>query len=161
VLVFDTLPGLFIGIAVSLLLLLYRASTPHVAVLGRPPGAEGPFGDLRRHRGYAPPGDIAVLRIEGGIFFANAEGVRARIEQAADGKRAVVIDAETVPFVDVTAAEMIGNLAGELRARGVTLLVAGDVGRVRDVLRRAGEEEAASHLHTDVASAVAALEGTR
>jgi sulfate permease, SulP family len=161
VLVFDTLPGLFIGIAVSLLLLLYRASTPHVAVLGRPPGAEGPFGDLRRHRGYASPADIAVLRIEGGIFFANAEGVRARIEQAADGKRAVVIDAETVPFVDVTAAEMIGNLAGELRARGVTLLVAGDVGRVRDVLRRAGEEEAASHLHTDVASAVAALEGTR
>ena len=38
VLVFDTLPGLFIGIAVSLLLLLYRASRPHVAVLGRVPG---------------------------------------------------------------------------------------------------------------------------
>ena len=41
VLVFDTLPGLFIGIAVSLVLPLYRASRPHVAVLGRDPGADG------------------------------------------------------------------------------------------------------------------------
>jgi sulfate permease, SulP family len=158
VLVFDTLPGLFIGIAVSLLLLLYRASRPHVAALGRVPGGTGPFADLRRHRGYEPPRDIAVLRIEGGLFFANADNVRARIQRAAHGKRAVVIDAETVPFVDVTAAEMLGNLTAELRSRGVTLLLAGDVGRVRDVLRRAGDEEAASHLHTDVASAVAALE---
>jgi sulfate permease, SulP family len=38
VLVFGTLPGLFIGIAVSLLLLLYRVSRPHVAVLGQVPG---------------------------------------------------------------------------------------------------------------------------
>jgi sulfate permease, SulP family len=158
VLVFDTLPGLFIGIAVSLLLLLYRASSPHVAVLGRAPDGAGPFGDLRRHRGYEPPRDIAVLRIEGGLFFANADSVRARIHDEAEGRRAVVIDAETVPFVDVTAAEMIGSLAGELRARGVTLRIAGDVGRVRDVLRRAGEQEAADQLHPDVASAVAALE---
>ena len=36
--VFDTLPGLFIGIAVSLLLLVYRASRPYVAMLGLEPG---------------------------------------------------------------------------------------------------------------------------
>jgi SulP family sulfate permease len=42
VLVFDTLPGLFIGIAVSLVLLLYRASRPYVAVLARTPSAPGP-----------------------------------------------------------------------------------------------------------------------
>ena len=49
VLVFDTLPGLFIGIAVSLLLLLYRASRPNVAVLGRVPGASRHWGDVARH----------------------------------------------------------------------------------------------------------------
>ena len=49
VLVFDTLPGLFIGIAVSLLLLLYRSSRPHIAVLGRVPGTAGQYGDLARH----------------------------------------------------------------------------------------------------------------
>jgi sulfate permease, SulP family len=156
VLVFDTLPGLFIGIGSSLLLLLYRASRPHVAVLGRAPG--GQFQDVRRHPGLEPPEGIAVLRIEGGLFFANADTVRGRIRRAAEGRRAVVIDAETVPFVDVTAAEMLAALDADLRAQGVRLVIAGDVGRVRDVLRRAGDEEAASRLHTDVASAVAALE---
>jgi sulfate permease, SulP family len=158
VLVFDTLPGLFIGIAVSLLLLLYRASRPHVAVLGRPPRRAGPFGDLRRHRDYEAPDGIAVLRVEGGLFFANADTVRARIRREAVGKRAVVLDAETVPYVDVTAAEMLQALVADMSAEGVTMVVAGDVGRVRDVLRRAGEDEAADRLHLDVESAVAAVE---
>src|SRR6478609_9710979 len=43
VLVLDTLPGLFIGIAVSLLLLLYRVSAPHIAVLGRIGGSSGQY----------------------------------------------------------------------------------------------------------------------
>ena len=54
VLVFDTLPGLFIGIAISMALLLYRASVPYVAVLGRLPGpwlpVRGPEPPCRRHR---------------------------------------------------------------------------------------------------------------
>lgn len=53
VLIFDTLPGLVIGIAVSILLLLYRASSPNVAVLGRVPGASRHWGDI------APPGERA------------------------------------------------------------------------------------------------------
>ena len=77
VLVFDTLPGLFIGIAVSLLLLLYRASRPHVAALGRERG-RGPWVDVRRHPDSHAPDGIAVLRIEGSLFFANADTVRAR-----------------------------------------------------------------------------------
>ena len=67
----------------------------------------------------------------------------------------MVLDAETVPFIDVTAAEMLAALADDLRARGVTLVIARDVGRVRDVLRRSGDEE---HVHRDVDEAIAAIE---
>ena len=57
VLVFDTLPGLVIGVVVSLLLLLYRASRPHVAVLGQVPGMPGQYGDVLRHpENEQPPG---------------------------------------------------------------------------------------------------------
>ena len=155
VLIFDTLPGLFIGIGVSLMLLLYRASRPHVASLGQERG-RGPFVDLRRHPGYAPPEGIAVLRIEGGLFFANADTIRARVRAEAEGKRAVVLDAETVPGVDVTAAEMLANLAADLHAEGVELLIAGDVGRVRDVLHRTGDVSVPAYR--DVEAAIAALE---
>ena len=81
VLIFDTLPGLFIGIAVSLLLLLYRVSRPRVAVLGRVPGARGQFADAERHPENAEPDGVRVLRVEGGLFFANADPVRARIRR--------------------------------------------------------------------------------
>ncbi len=50
--------------------------------------------------------------------------------------RAVVLDAETTPSIDVTGAQMLADLANNLRGRGTRLLVARDVGQVRDVLRR-------------------------
>jgi MFS superfamily sulfate permease-like transporter len=50
--------------------------------------------------------------------------------------KAVVLDAETVPFIDVTAAQTLAQLRGDLERDGVRLLVARDVGQVRDVLRR-------------------------
>ena len=89
VLIFDTLPGLVIGIIVSLLLLLYRASKPNVAELGRVEGSVAQYADRDRHpQNRAVPG-VPVLRVEAGLFFANAEAVRAAIkEHAADPRHA-------------------------------------------------------------------------
>src|SRR5215211_7542199 len=116
VLIFDTLPGLFIGIAVSILLLLYRASRPNVAVLGRVPGASRHWGDIARHPENEQVPRVVVLRVESGLFFANADYVREAIRGHADegDVHAVVLDAQTVPFVDVTAAEMLTQLRDEL-----------------------------------------------
>ena len=140
VLVFDTLPGLFIGIAVSLLLLLYRASRPHVAVLGRVPGTTDQFVDVERHPENQPVPGIVVLRVEGGLFFANADTVSKQIHaHAAQGTKAIVLDAETVPFIDVTAAEMLAETAEDLERRGVRLVLARDLGQVRDILRAEGQ----------------------
>jgi sulfate permease, SulP family len=156
VLIFDTLPGLFIGIGVSLLLLLYRASRPHVALLGKVPGTTDQWGDLRRHPENVVPGHVAVLRVESGLFFANADGVRERVLAASQGHLAVVLDAETVPFIDVTAAQMLLSLHDELSRRGVRLLIARDVARVRDVLQRMSADSP-PELYPSVAAAVAAV----
>ena len=139
VMIFGTLAGLFIGVLISLLLLLYRASRPPVAELGRVPGASGHFSDLDRHPENRRVEGIAVLRIEGGLFFANAGPVAAEIRRAAgrDDVDAVVIDAETVPFIDVTAAQVLDQVARELNADGVRLVIARNIGQVRDVLHAA------------------------
>ena len=136
VMVFGILAGLFTGVLISLLLLLYRASRPPVAELGRVPGTSGHFSDLDRHPENRRVEGIAVLRIEGGLFFANAAAVAAEIRSAArsDDVHAVVIDAETMPFIDVTAAQVLDQVARELRANGVRLVIARDIGQVRDVL---------------------------
>jgi SulP family sulfate permease len=138
VLVFDTLPGLFIGIAVSFLLLIYRASAPHVATLGRVPGDPSRYTDVRRNPDNEEIPGVLVLRPESGLFFANADHVRKTVlERAAEANpRVVVLDAATMPFVDVTAITMLRDLAETLHERGVRLVVARDIGVVRDVVER-------------------------
>lgn len=155
VLVFGTLPGLFTGVMVSALLLVYRAYRPHVAVLGRVPGSRGQWADLARGPGNRPVPGVAVLRVESSLFFANTGHVRAAIEQAAaGGARTVVVDCETVPSVDLTAARMLGDLAVQLRGRGVRLVIAREVGQVRDEMVAAGGPAADLEYFPSVQQAV-------
>ena len=143
VLVFDTLPGLFIGITVSLLLLLYRSSRPHVAHLAR--GADGAWLDVERHPDLTQDDQVVVLRVEAGLYFANAEHVRAAVRSAAsDATVGVVVDAQTAPYVDVTATEMLAQVARDLARSHVRLGVAHPIGQTRDVLRRAADQHGAT-----------------
>ena len=140
VLLFDTLPGLILGIVVSLLLLLYRASKPNVAVLGRVPGTTGQFADLQRHPENTAVAGVTVLRAESGLFFANADTVRAAIKEhaAEPGTRAVVLDAGVIAFLDVTAAQMLQELARDLARDDVQFVLAHEIGQVGDILEADG-----------------------
>jgi sulfate permease, SulP family len=160
--VFDTLPGLFIGITASLLLLIYRASRPYVATLGKTAGPEGHYRDIDRHPDARPPDHIAVLRIESGLYFANADNIRNLILKAAsaDDVKAVIIDAETMPFIDVTSARMLADLTDELHHRGIALLIARDIGQVRDVMRHVVEDTALSDVYPTVQAAIDAASTT-
>lgn len=160
VLLFDTLPGLFIGIAVSTVLLLYRASRPHIAALGKSPVEENFWVDRQRHSDAQGTPEAVVLRIEGGLFFANADQVADSVRRAAHETNAhiVVLDVETVPFIDVTASRMLSALHDDMDREGVRLALARDVGQVRDVLRSAGEDTLMSHVYSDIDSA---LDGER
>ncbi len=159
VLLFDTLPGLFIGIAVSFLLLLYRASKPHIAALGKVPGTRGQYGDRDRHPENDEVPGVAVVRVESGLFFANAEAVRAALRRAAarEGVHGLVLDAESVAFVDVTAVRMLEELAADLSAVGVQLALAHDIGQVRDMVNRGIRDEGAIDVYRSVQDAVDAL----
>jgi high affinity sulfate transporter 1 len=154
VLLFDTLPGLFIGVVVSILLLVYRASRPHVAVLGKVPGTRTQWGDVGRHPENELVRDVVVLRPESGLWFANADMVRDAIRaHATEATRAVVLDAETVPAIDVTALAMLVQLAEDLRRDGVQLVLARDIGAVRDLVR-VGADEGALRSYPTVQAAV-------
>jgi SulP family sulfate permease len=162
VLVFDTLPGLFIGIAVSFLLLLYRASRPRVARLGHVPGTPGLFADVHGHPEYETDPSVPVLRIEGPLFFADAEAVRSEVlaEAGRDGVRAIVLDAATVPSIDITAAEALAALGRQLRSRGVGLVIARDIGQVRDLLDESNDAFAGSYRSVQDAVAAAETSGS-
>ena len=161
VLVFDTLPGLLIGIVISILLLVYRASIPNIAVLAEAPGSDGLFVDAKRHPEAAAVPGIAILRVESPLFFANADAVRDRIQAAAagEGVRAVVIDAETIPSIDVTAGHMLIEVGRGLRAQGKRLVLAREIGQVREAIDHTDPASGAPLLenYPTVRAAVAAL----
>ena len=69
----------------------------------------------------------------------------------------MVLDAETIPFVDVTAARMLMQLGGDLQRQDVRLVMARDIGQVRDVLRRAEGERLPLSAYPTVREAVEAL----
>ena len=98
---------------------------------------------------------LVVIRVESGLFFANAEAVRQRVEDLAgrEGVRAVLIDAESIPFVDMTAAEMLIRLGESLQRGGKRLMLANEIGQVRDLISTTAPEEPLTYR--TVAEAVA------
>ncbi|MEE2056764.1 SulP family inorganic anion transporter [Rhodococcus artemisiae] len=156
VLLFDTLPGLVIGIGVSMLLLLYRSSRPHVASLVR----EGDrWVDVTTHPSSdhaAGRTDVLVVRVESGLYFANSDYVHQQIEaRCTDETRVVVLDAETSPFIDVSAAQMLFELRDTLADNGVTLRIARDVGQFGDVLGHSNSKVTPIAVYPTVRAAIA------
>jgi SulP family sulfate permease len=102
------------------------------------------------------PSSVVVVS-KGGLFFANADTVSREIQaRAAEGTQAVVLDAETVPYIDVTAAQMLAETAEDLERRGIKLVLARDVGQVRHLLERA-EGEPTLTAYPTVQAAVEAV----
>jgi sulfate permease, SulP family len=96
--------------------------------------------------------------VESGLFFANAEHVRTTIRaNVGADTRAVVLDAQTMPFIDVSAARMLRELVEDLQRDGVALVIARDIGQVRDVLRRADAGDALVEVHPSIQDAVDAV----
>jgi sulfate permease, SulP family len=159
VLVFDTLPGLVIGISVSLLLLLYRSSRPNVAELGRVASSPDQFVDLARHPENVAVPEVPVLRVEAGLFFANADAVRRAIKEhaAMPGVKGVVLDAVSMPFVDVTAVRMLDDLAADLERTGQRLVIAHNLGQVGDLLAKT-DTSAGLEVFGTIPDAIAAVQ---
>ena len=155
---FDTLPGLVIGIAASLVLLIARTSRPHVAALvpvGEAP--DRPWVDADRNPQLHPVPGVLVVRVEAPLVFANADFVRTRIRTLAEDVPdllRVVVDGRSIPSIDVTAAGMLMLLKADLDRVGADLVLADNVGQVRDVLSEA-EPDVEPVLHRDLEEAVA------
>jgi len=158
--VFDILPGLFIGIGVSLVLLLYRSSRPHVAELGELTAQPTHWGDMKRHADAREVPGTVVLRLEAAIFFANADEIRKAVTgRLRPDTRAVVLDVETVPYIDVTGAFMLRDLSEELVRRKIRLAIARDVGQVEDMMRSTGLTALLADSYVSIDQAVDTVSG--
>ncbi len=127
--------GIATGILLSLVTLLVRASTPHIAVIGRIAGTEH-FRNVERHGVETIPG-VLFLRIDESLFFGNLNAIEARLgaELMKDSRIAdLVLILSAVNRVDTTAMEVLTDLNRDLAERGIRLHLAEVKGPVQDRL---------------------------
>jgi high affinity sulfate transporter 1 len=153
------LRGVMIGAIISLVLLIRRASRPHVAFLGRIPGSRR-FSDRERHPDNELIPGALIFRPEAGLLYFNMDHVRDTIQDRARVEapppQLVVLDLSAAAYVDMHAAHMLADLAGELAAAGIRVQVVEARSAVRDRLRGEGVEDALGGINrfTSVADAV-------
>jgi sulfate permease, SulP family len=159
VLAVGVLPGIGVGIAVSLLEVLRRSVLPPTAVLGRVAGHEtwratDDAGDV-----HPVPG-LLVYRFDAPLFFANADVLHDQVLDLVDRSnppvRTVVLDAEGMVDMDVSGAETLATLRDDLDARGTRLVLARVRHSLRTTLRHLGLEErlGTANFHLSVRDAV-------
>jgi len=143
------LKGVLIGAIISLVLLIRRASSPHVAFLGRIPGARR-YSDLERHPDNEATPGVLAFRVESGIVYFNAghvfDTVLVRLEATGEPLKAVICDLSTSPNVDMAGARMLLTLHAELAKRGIAFRLVEARSTVRDMLRVEGVEKAVGHI---------------
>jgi sulfate permease, SulP family len=142
VLLLGILQGILLAALASMLMMLVRASRPHVAFLGRVPGTSR-YGDVARHPENEPIPGVLAFRPDGSLLYVNAENVMevvlARLAaQPPAAIRLVVCDLSASPHMDLPAVAMLRKLHATLSAQGIRLVAAGAHGGVRDLLRRDG-----------------------
>ncbi len=136
VLVLGVEAGVVVGVALSMGALIWRASRPHIAVLGRINGTEH-FRNVDRYSAETAPG-LLMLRVDAGLFFGNVEAVNERIEDELAERpdtRHLVLVLSAVNAIDTSALFGLGELNTSLRQRGVLLHLAEVKGPVMDRLK--------------------------
>jgi high affinity sulfate transporter 1 len=138
VLLLGILKGVLLAAIASIVLLLRRTASPHVAKLGRIPGTNR-YSDIDRNPDNESVPGVLVVRVEASLMYFNANAVRDDIRRhvaaAGDGLRLVVWDLSTSPYVDIAGARLLGDIQRELTERGVALRIVEARSSVRDLLR--------------------------
>ena len=137
------LQGIALGVALSLLMLIYRTSHPQGAVLGQLPGTEA-YRDVRRHPEALTFPGLLIWRAGGDLFFASighlVEGLKTALAASRPPAKHVLVDADSVNFIDTSACDTLLNSIKELQSQGITFAYARVRDEVRERLRLAGIE---------------------
>ena len=139
--VLGPIPGIMMAIAIALAEFIWDAWRPHSAVLGRADGVKG-YHDVTRYPNARRIPGLVLFRWDAPLFFANAELFRTVAMSALDESptpvRWLVVAAEPVTSVDITAVDMLTELDDTLQQAGIELAFAEMKDPVKDKLKKFG-----------------------
>jgi high affinity sulfate transporter 1 len=141
VVIFGVLQGVFIAIAATLAHMVWSASHPRVALLGRIPGSPGLY-KLHRYPEAEPVPGLTIVVLQSALVFFNADFVKKRLLKIASATRATdkwfVLDAAAMNAIDSTGVETLVDVQSRLAERHVAFGIADLNSRARHIVDRAG-----------------------
>lgn len=134
--------GILFGVLLSLLLLVYRSSSPHFAVLARV--NQSPY--YRNVKRFADEVTIdpaiLIFRFDGQLYFGNKDyfktSLMTAIEERGASLKHLILNVEPMNYIDSSAAFMLRQFFEDLKSKNITVSIAGPIGPIRDILKRSG-----------------------
>ncbi|MBK9016609.1 MAG: solute carrier family 26 protein [Saprospiraceae bacterium] len=131
--------GIGAGVVLSLGMVVYRSTRPHVALLGRVPGS--PFyRNVQRFNNLEQRPDVLVVRFDGPLYFANVNYFKDKmgelIAQKGEALRLIVLNSDSISYLDSSAIHALEEWVLDNRSRGVQVFFTSVIGPVRDTLNR-------------------------
>lgn len=153
----DVLAGILVAVVLSLLDAALKPYRAQLQVLERVPGTRR-FRDINRVSGtHAIPG-LLIVRLDGPLYFANADAFAARIRALVDTvdppPKEVLVNAEAIVDLDSTSHEVLHELIDDLHERGIRFTVARAKRGLVDTLERSGLASSVDAFYLEVDSGV-------
>lgn len=152
---FSMVPGIVSGIILSILILLFKAANPHMAILGKVKGFKE-YRNVKRFKDLQIWENVLVIRIDAPFAFVNIQTIKDKLLNELENSQGklthMVIDASSVAYIDATAVFGLKDLLATLKEKEVDLVFAEVRGPVRDAFYKndlINEEENMFFLTTD------------
>ena len=136
VVLIDISTGLIIGIVSTFVLMLWRISRPHIAIVGLVEGTQH-FRNIQRHQ-VSTSNRVLSLRIDENLTFLNANSFKGYLINEIslnDQLQHVIINCSSISAIDLSALEMLEDLNAELAKLDIRLHFAEVKGPVMDKLQ--------------------------
>lgn len=156
--------GIILGVILSLTMVIYKVSYPHVAVLGKVPGTNI-FRNLQRFSDLETFEDKLILRFDAQLYFANANYFKDFINNAIFNNnkiKHVILDTRSVSNIDSSAIHMLHDLIVDLANQGIKLHIVEANGPLRDRLKKNGIVDlmGKDQFHLSVQHAIGKIDNT-
>ncbi len=134
--------GILVGVLSSLLLMVYRTSNPHFAVLGNVKNTDYYKNITRFANEVVIREDLLIIRFDAQLYFANVTFFKTQLfkEMAKKGDKlkGVILNAEAINYIDSSAAQVLQKVIRETHEKNIQFYIAGAIGPTRDIIFSSG-----------------------
>lgn len=129
--------GILFGIILSLVMLIYKSTKPHMAVLGNVPDTHF-YRNVNRFKEVTTQKEVLIVRFDAQLYFANTAYFKDKLKEFALEKgpdlKMIIIDAESMNALDSSAIYALEEVHDYFTSKNITLVFTGLKGPVRDTL---------------------------